>query len=128
MLDQDAYNLPMIQQGTMPVEMVQEILLFTVSSHKHGKQLEDVITGLGEQMGNLQNLQQVQQQLEQTQQQLQQVTQQGQQQVQQVGAGGRQQIAKQYRLEIDCGPGQQADQNNAAGEPGVRNDRQRGFR
>jgi len=72
LLEKLGYVLPLIQQGIMPVEIVQEILLFIVSSHKHGKQLEDAVNGLGEQMGNLQNLQQLQQQLQQAQGQLQQ--------------------------------------------------------
>jgi len=92
LLEKLSFVLPLVQQGTLPVEMVQEILLFIVSSHKHGKQLEDSIQGLGEQMGNLQNLQQLQQQLQQSQMQIQQLTQQGHEAVQQIKEQAGQQI------------------------------------
>lgn len=71
LLEKLSFVLPLVQQGLMPIEMVQETLLFIVSAHKHGKQLEDVISGLTEAMGNLQNLQKVQQELQQAQQQMQ---------------------------------------------------------
>jgi hypothetical protein len=84
LLEKLGFILPLVQQSILPIETVQEILLFIVSSHKHGKQLEDSIQGLGESMANLQNLQQLQQQLQQEQQQAQQAQQQAGQQIQQL--------------------------------------------
>lgn len=72
-----------VQQGQMPAELARELLNFVVSSHKHGRQLRDVIDqlpGSQEQLGQLQQqLQQGQQQAEQLQQQLQEAQQQLQQ-------------------------------------------------
>lgn len=64
--------VPAVQSQLLPVELLQEILLFSISSYKHGKQLEDSIHALGPQLANLQNVQQFQMQLQQMQMQLQQ--------------------------------------------------------
>ena len=66
--------------------------MFIVGAHKHGKQLEDAIMGLGEQLSELQNIQQLQQQMQQMQQQLEQTQQQGQQQVAEIQKQAGQQI------------------------------------
>ena len=76
LLEKLGFVLPLVQQNIMPVELVQETLIFIISSHKHGKQLEDVVSGLTESMQSLQDVQQVQQQLQQAQQELQQAQQQ----------------------------------------------------
>ena len=66
--------IPAVQQGAIPLELMQEILVLIVGTHKHGKQLEDAIMGLGEhvQQGIGQQMQQLQQQIQEMGQQLQQ--------------------------------------------------------
>lgn len=76
--------IPAVQQQLLPVELLQEILLFSVSSYKHGKQLEDSIYEMIPQLENLQNVQMLQQQLMQAQQALQVQGEQAGQQIQQL--------------------------------------------
>ena len=52
----------------------------------------------------------------------------GREQPEQVGARGREQVAEQDALEVDGLRGQYSEQDDAAGEPGMGNDSQRGFR
>lgn len=69
--------LPAVQNGSLPADLMKEMLLFVLSSFKAGRQLEDVVNGLPDSMQQLQSLtqnnQQLQQQLEQMQGQVQQL-------------------------------------------------------
>jgi len=75
--------IPAILNGALPVEFVQEALLFVTGQFKHGKQLEDSIAGLSEHWTQMQPMQQQMQQMQQAigerDQQLQQMGQQLQQ-------------------------------------------------
>lgn len=73
--------IPAVQNGAIPVGVLQEAIMLAVSSHKHGKQLEDAIQEMGP---HLEGAQQFQQQMQQMQQQLQQAMQQNQQMQQQL--------------------------------------------
>lgn len=59
--------IPGVQQGSVPPEMVQEIILLAISTHKHAKNLEDAVQGLVPflQQGQQQQIMQMQQQLQQ---------------------------------------------------------------
>lgn len=74
--------LPLAQQNLMPADMVKQTLLFALRSFKYGRQLEDAIQKLPD---NVAQLQQLQQSLQQCQQQLQQTQGQVQQMQQELG-------------------------------------------
>lgn len=81
---------PIIQQGLTPVGLIKALMLFTVRTTKFGREFEDEINALPD---NIQQLQQLQQQLQQAQQQseqLQQQLQEAQGQLQQVNQGEEQ--------------------------------------
>lgn len=75
-LERMQITLPMVQGGQMPVEMMQELLLFSVSQYKNSKQLEDAIMSLAPHLAQMTNFQA---QMQQLQQQLQQEQMNGQQ-------------------------------------------------
>lgn len=72
--------MPAVQQNMMPMEMGKAILLSVIRGFKYTRSLEDMIEGLGD---NMSQLQQLQQQLQQQGQQAQQMDMQYQQQLQQ---------------------------------------------
>ena len=80
--------IPMVQNNAIPADFAKQILLFASRSFKYGRQLEESIQKLPDNMAQLQGLQQqgqqVQQQLEQVQQQLNESVQKGQQMEQQL--------------------------------------------
>jgi len=70
--------LPAVSQNQLPADLGKTILLTAVKGFKYGRALEDMINGLGD---NMQQLQGLQQQLEQTNQQTQEMDQGYQQQL-----------------------------------------------
>lgn len=74
--------LPAVNQNMMPMELGKAILLTAVRGFKYTRAIEDMIEGMGD---NMSQLQQLQQQLQQGQQQMQQMDMQYQQQLQQQG-------------------------------------------
>ena len=89
--------LPLAQQNLMPADMVKQTLLFVIRSFKYGRQMEDAITALPDNVAQLQQLQtqlqQAQQQMEQQAQQMQQMQGQNQQMQQALGKVDQQKSA-----------------------------------
>lgn len=78
--------MPALQQNLMPMEMGKTLLLTAIRGYKYTRGLEDMIEGMGDNMSQLQQLQQQLQQVQQQgQQQVEQVTMQSQQQAEQMG-------------------------------------------
>lgn len=60
---------PMVQQGFMPADVMNQLLLFTVRTYKHGRMLEETFEKLPDSMKQLQDLQGQVQQGQQAQEQ-----------------------------------------------------------
>lgn len=84
--------LPLAQQNLMPADMVKQTLLFVIRSFKYGRQMEDAITALPD---NVAQLQQLQTQLQQAQQQMEQMQGQNQQMQQELGKVNQQEAARE---------------------------------
>lgn len=103
--------IPGVQSGALPAELVQETLSLAVSTHKHAKNLDDAIQGIGP---HLQGLQDFQQQMGQMQEQLQQAQMQNQQMQQELGkVNERKEAREDMKVKIDATKAQadSADKN-----------------
>jgi hypothetical protein len=99
---------PIIQQGLIPVGIIKELMLFTVRTTKYGREFEDEINKLPDNMQQLQQLQQQVQQAQEQGQQLQQQLQEAQSQLQEVNA------QEEQRENVDTQAGAQEKQASTA--------------